>query len=144
MHRLISSVMTGALALVLLGSHPVHAESDHADHDHQTVRISGGRIHPEHVNLGADDALAWANYSSRIARVVFDAEVAERMKCRSATSFTLAGDRLVSRDIQASQFASLCQLAPGEYSYKTELYSGSGSSGFAGVDRTLQGRITVK
>ncbi len=144
MHRLISSVMTGALALVLLGSYPVHAESDHADHDHQTVRISSGRIRPEHMKLGADDALAWANYSSRIARVVFDAEVAKRMKCRSATSFTLAGDRLVSRDIQASQFASLCQLAPGEYSYKTELYSGSGSSGFAGVDRTLQGRITVK
>ena len=96
------------------------------------------------MNLGADDALAWANYSSRIARVVFDAEVAKRMKCRSATSFTLAGDRLISRDIQATQFASLCQLAQGEYAYNVELFAGSGSSGFAGVDRTLQGRITVK
>ena len=144
MHTLISSVMAGALAVVLLGSHPVHAESDHADHDHQTVTISSGRIHPEHVQIGIDDALSWANYSSRIARVVFDAEVAKKMKCRSATSFTLAGENLVSLDIQGSQFASLCQLAPGEYTYSVELYAGFGSSGFAGVERTLEGRITVK
>jgi hypothetical protein len=138
--RLMIAALVAALALPAWGA---RAASDHTDHAHSVIRI-GSRLHPEQAQVSPDDALIWVNYSSRVARVVFAADVAKNLKCESASSFTLDGDRLVSRDIQASQFASLCRLAPGEYTYEIELFSGAGTGGFAEAARKFTGAIQVK
>ena len=112
------------------------------EHRHSSVRISSVRLHPEVQSIQADDALAWINYSRNVARIVFDQSVATKLKCRARSSFTLDGGRLVSAPVQGQQFASLCNLAPGEYDYTVELGSGAGQGG-GGVSRTLKGRVVV-
>ena len=99
---------------------------DHADHRHVTVRISRSHVRPEEARIHADDALAWLNYSGLRARVIFPADVAEKLRCTHRSSFTLAGDRLVSGEIQGTQFASLCRLEPGTYRYEVEFFNGVG------------------
>ncbi len=119
-------------------------EPDHMEHRHSTVRISASRLHPKVQRIHTDDALAWINYSPRSARILFDGSVATKLACRSRASFTIDGDRLVSSRIQGRQFASLCQLAPGEYAYTVELGSSTGEGfGAGGVSRTLKGTIIV-
>lgn len=133
-----------ALSPFLLAPAPAAAEeadSDHAEHRHQLIRIFEGRVRPEVQTIDTDDALGWLNYTSRIARVSFDAEVAKHMTCTSPSGFHLDGPRLVSRDIQSTQFATLCSLAPGEYAYVVTLHSGIGTE--RGPDREIAGKIVV-
>lgn len=121
-----------SLVLALLLATPVaiaRAEppvSDHANHRHVTVRISRSHVRPEEARIHADEALAWLNYSGLRARVIFPADVAEKLRCTSRGSFALAGDRLVSGEIQGTQFASLCRLEPGTYRYEVEFFNGLG------------------
>ena len=105
------------------------------------IRIFEGRVRPEVQTIGSDDALGWLNYTSRIARVSFDKEVGKHLTCTSPGSFRIDGERLVSGQIQATQFATLCNLAPGEYEYQVTLSSGAGTTG--APERTLGGRIVV-
>ena len=44
-------------------------------------------------------------------------------------------------DIQATQFATLCNLAPGEYDYRVTLRSGIGTT--QGGTKTIDGKIVV-
>lgn len=119
------------------------SDTDHIDHEHRFVRIGAASIHPEVSRLAVEDAAGWVNYSSKIARVSFDAEVAKKLTCSSPSGFHLTGDRLESRGIQSMQFASLCRFAPGEYAYRVELFSGVGGAG-RGYDRVIQGRLVVQ
>ena len=55
----------------------------------------------------------------------------------------LTGDLVESGNIEVNGFASLCQLAPGEYEYRVELREGLGLGGtVAPVTRT--GRLVVE
>jgi hypothetical protein len=129
------------LALIFGPSSSFGAEPDHAEHDHQVARILETRVHPKRIEIHSTDAIGWLNYSSKRARISFDAEVVKGMTCRSVGSFHLDGTRLTSSDIQATQFASLCSLAPGEYEYRVELKSGIGGSGSPG--KSFAGKIVV-
>ena len=116
---------------------------DHAKYEHRFVRITSARVHPDPVRLTTDQALAWVNYSPKIARVSFDREVAKKMACRSPGAFRLIGDRLESNDIQGRQFASLCKLAPGEYTYRVALFDSYGAV-VSPPARMLEGTIVVE
>ena len=129
------------LALTFGPSSSFGAVPDHAEHDHRMARILETRVHPKTIEIHSTDAIGWLNYSSKRARISFDAEVAKSMTCRSIGSFRLDGSRLTSNDIQATQFASLCSLAPGEYEYRVELKSGIGGSGIS--SKSFAGKIVV-
>ncbi len=135
-----SILVTGAL-LTTAPAASAEDPVDHIEHRHRSVRISLGRIHPEVLRIQPDAALVWINYSSRVARVSFDKSVAAKLKCNSRSAFGISGDRLLSSRIQGSQFASICNLSPGEYAYRVDLYSRAG----AGVsDRSFEGKIVVE
>jgi hypothetical protein len=137
---LLAAGVAGTLALAA----PARAEdSDHIDHEHRLVRIGSTSLHPPTLKLHAGDAFGWLNYSSEIARVSFDAGVADKMLCKERTSFRLGGDRIESGDVQARQFVSLCSLAPGSYPYRVDLRAGAGGSG-GGPVRTLDGTLVVE
>ncbi len=114
---------------------------DHFEHKHRSVRISSGRIHPKVLQTHSNDALVWINYSSRVARVSFDKSVAAKLKCNSRSAFGITGDRLLSSPIQGSRFVSICNLSPGEYAYRVDLYSRAGD---AVSNRSFEGKIVVE
>lgn len=140
MTRRLAWLLALPLALAPLSA---FAQSDHGDHDHGVARILETRVKPEVIEIHSDDAISWLNYSSQRARVSFDAEVAKSLTCTSKGSFHLDGARLTSKDIQATQFASLCNLAPGEYEYRVDLSPGVGGSGGASPSKSFTGRIVV-
>ena len=115
-------------------------ESDHVEHEQTSIRITNGRLHPEVARSKVTDALSWLNYSSRTARVSFDKSVATKLKCTHKPSFQLDGDRLISPKIEGLQFASLCQLDPGEYDYHVVLYTGQGPI----PDREFEGKLIIE
>ena len=130
-------------ALIFGPSSSLGAEPDHAEHNHRMARILETHVHPKVIEIHSADAIGWVNYSNQRARISFDAEVAKNLTCRSKGTFHLDGPRLSSNDIQSSQFASLCSLAPGEYEYRVELRSGIGGSGGSGFGKSFTGRIIV-
>ena len=140
--RPLAAFLVAALALAVAAPGTAEEEVDHADHEHQFVRIFEGRVRPGTLVMHSDDAIGWLNYTARIAQVSFDREVAKHLTCHSQGSFHLDGERLVSGDIQATQFATLCNLAPGEYEYRVTLRSGAGTT--RGGEKVLEGRIRVE
>jgi hypothetical protein len=120
-----------------------HDEDDHAHAPTVFVSIQQGHVRPEEQKITAGEAFGWRNYTSKIARVSFDKDVAKHLTCKSQGTFRLAGDRLESGDIQAQQFATLCSLAPGAYDYKVELRSGIGGGG-GDTGKVFTGRIIVE
>ena len=135
--------LSAAALVALFAAGPLVAEdSDHAEHRHQMIRIFEGRVRPAVQTMKTTDALGWLNYTSRIARVSFAKDVAKKLTCTSPGSFRLDGERLISGDIQATQFATLCSLAPGEYDYRVTLRSGIGTG--QGGEKTIDGKIVVQ
>jgi len=116
----------------------------HVADEHHYIRITDGGLHPDVLHLESESAVGWMNYSSLIARVSFDKEVAKRITCRAATGFQVTGERLTSPGIQAMQFASLCDFAPGEYTYRVELFPGMGTHQGSARHRTFEGEIVVE
>ena len=142
MNRSIANVSV-LLAMLLCSTIAAAKEPDHADHEHRFVRITSSKIRPATQQIHSTDAIGWVNYSSKIARISFDREVGKHLACTSRGSFRLTGDRLESGDIQARQFASLCRLAPGEYAYRVDLHTGSGSSSAGIPSKSFEGNIVV-
>ena len=140
-HMYRRAVWLVSLALVFGPSSALGAEANHGDKDHKVARILETRVRPKTLKIHSTDAIGWLNYSSKRARISFDAEVAKSMVCRSVSTFRLDGDRVVSSDIQATQFASLCSLAPGEYEYRVDLRAGIGGS--PGPGKSFAGKIIV-
>ncbi len=132
--------LAGARAVVAQ-EHPGH-EWDHDELEHQYVRITDAGLRPETSTLAATEAVGWLNYSRMVARVSFPADVAKKMICTSDGGFRSIGERIVSPDIQATQFASLCRLQPGTYPYEVTLAPGIGSS--SRPPRTFEGRLLVR
>ena len=119
------------------------AAPDHAELDHVFVRITDAGLRPPAQSLAANQAIGFLNSSSQVVRISFDKAVVTRIKCRSASSFQVEGERLASGRIQGSQFASLCSLAPGSYPYRVDLQSGAGT-GPELVVRSFEGKLSVK
>jgi plastocyanin len=130
-----------ALALVLVTCMALLVGAAHADSSHRFVRITSGGLQPATLHLSPGERIGWVNYSSHIARVSFEREVARQLVCTEEGSFRMTGARLESKGIQATQFASLCELAPGSYVYRVDLHAGAGSG--AGQQRSLEGRVVV-
>ena len=143
------ALVVGALALALLvtpGGNPAAAEEARPDHihlGHRLVPIMPGSLYPKVQRIHASDAFGWLNYTTRVARVSFDKEVAARLTCKSPSGFHLTGERFESRDIPSGGFTSLCNLAPGEYDYRVELRSGLWERA-DGVPEVLEGRLVVE
>jgi hypothetical protein len=116
---------------------------DHAELDHVYVRITDAGLRPPGQTLAANQAIGFLNSSSQVVRVSFPAAVAKRIKCRSASSVQVEGERLASGRIQGAQFASLCSLAPGSYPYRADLQQGAGTGGEL-VLRSFEGTLTVR
>ena len=129
------------MALVLTGCLAISIGAADADSSHRFVRITPGGLQPATLHLSSGERIGWINYSSHIARVSFDREVARQLVCTEEGSFRATGARLESHGIQATQFASLCELVPGSYLYRVELRSGAGAG--AGPHRSLEGRVVV-
>jgi len=116
----------------------------HVADEHHYIRITDGAVHPKVLRLESESAVGWMNYSSLIARVSFDKEVAKKLTCRAASGFRLTNGRLTSPGIQSMQFASLCDFAAGEYTYRVELFPGIGTNQGSLGNRTFEGRIVVE
>jgi len=127
---------------------PAAAESPPWDHhvadEHHYIRITDGGLHPKVLRLESEAAVGWMNYSSLIARVSFDKEVAKHLTCRAASGFSITNGHLASPGIQSMQFASLCDFAPGEYTYRVELFPGIGTTQGSLGNRTFEGKIVVE
>lgn len=138
-------IMIVAAAALLVASAGVGraSDADHIEHRHRSVRIGAGSLHPRVQHVDEHEAIGWLNYSGRIARVSFEADVATKMFCTAVTGFRVTGPRLESPGIQARQFAAVCRLEPGEYAYRVELYDGASASG-RGYGRTLEGKLIVE
>jgi len=117
-------------------------DPDHAGIRHRVVPITAQRLNPDLQRIDVGDAFGWLNYSTMVARVSFDREVVDRLTCRSASKFRIAGNRFESGDIQSGEFTALCSLAPGEYDYRVELHA----SDWTGAEAELvthDGKIIV-
>lgn len=104
------------------------AESGHAGREHRSVQIATSGILPERLLLDPDDAVAWSNYSERVAVVVFDENVTEHLLCEGPSNFLVRQGRLSSAPIGRNEFASVCRFEPGTYRYRVELLSEAGAS----------------
>jgi hypothetical protein len=140
-----SLVGTAAFVAFLLAAALGRADAapDHAELDHVYVRITDAGLRPPAQVLAANQAVGFLNSSSAVVRVSFAASVARQIKCRSASSFQVEGERLASARIQGLQFASLCSLAPGSYPYRVELQQGAGTGGEQ-LLRSFEGTLTVR
>ena len=139
------SVVLAFGTVLLLASVSARAEepTELGEMPHVYITILQGKLKPEVQKLTPNDAVGWLNYTDKIARISFDKEVAKRMVCKKEGSFKLTGDRLESTNIQAQQFATLCVLSKGEYSYKVDLFSGAGGSS-SNVPTTREGKLIVE
>jgi hypothetical protein len=91
--------------------------------------------------MESGEAIAWGNYSSKHARIAFGREVAKRIVCDAPGGFHLSDAALESNELRARQFASLCRLQPGEYSYRVLLYGAT--RGWI-ESKGMAGRIVVR
>lgn len=114
--------------------------TDHDDHAHHFVRITDDRLNPRVVEMRTGDAIAWANYTRKKARISFDREVAKRIICERPGSFVLTDRALESQELRGLQFASLCKLTPGEYEYEVDLH---GVTPGHVPSKGLKGRVVV-
>ena len=112
----------------------VSALPDHAGHETRIVGISAGALLPTVKQIESGDAFGWLNYSTQIASISFDRSVAAQMTCRGPSPFELQSDRLRAASVASGGYATLCNLAPGEYDYEVEL---------VGKGKVLLGKIVV-
>lgn len=112
----------------------VAALPDHAGHETRIVGISAGALLPTIKQIDQSDAFGWLNYSTQVASISFDRSVAAQMTCRGPSPFELQSDRLRAPSVASGGYATLCNLAPGEYDYEVEL---------VGKGKVLLGKIVV-
>ena len=109
---------------------------------HKVVLITADSLNPATVELTPGQLIAWISYSPSESTVVFERDVAKSMICHSRVNFSFEEGELRSTPISAGEFASFCELKPGNYRYKVVR---SGASDPPGTDagRMLEGEIVV-
>ena len=151
----------GLLAAALLLAGPALAEEDRASQprvealevlpqldpsyqmsSHKVVLITADSLNPATVRLTPGQLIAWISYSPSASTVVFERGVAKSMICHSRVNFSFEEGELRSTPINAGEFASFCELKPGNYRYKVVRSDASDPPG-ADAGRTLEGEIVV-
>ena len=109
---------------------------------HKVVLITADSLNPATVRLTPGQLIAWISYSPSASTVVFERGVAKSMICHSRVNFSFEEGELRSTPINAGEFASFCELKPGNYRYKV-VRSGASDPLGADAGRTLEGEIVV-
>ena len=109
---------------------------------HKVVLITADSLNPATVRLTPGQLIAWISYSPSEATVVFERGVAKSMICHSRVNFSFEEGELRSTPINAGEFASFCELKPGNYRYKV-VRSDASDSPPADAGQTLEGEIVV-
>ena len=109
---------------------------------HKVVLITADSLNPATVRLTPGQLIAWISYSPSESTVVFERGVAKSMICHSRVNFSFEEGELRSAPINAGEFASFCELKPGNYRYKV-VRSNAADSSPADAGQTLEGEIVV-
>jgi hypothetical protein len=146
--------------LLLLDRIPVLAAEEgleaHSKHNIQTITLDGNDVRPAQASLDHGDVLAFANYSARPVRVIFTepANLKDKVRCGLVQGnekhapagpwalFTWENEKL-SATVPPGQFASVCSLEPGSYTF-TATSIETGAQGGAGTKLPGKGQIVVK
>jgi hypothetical protein len=129
-----------AIAIAISAARAQEQPPDHEHPTHGLIRITRAGVEPAVTRITPDDEVVFLNYSSRIATITFPAGTAEKIRCRTRTSFELIDGLLKAEYVREGTFASLCSFAPGEYAYQVELKT---APGVAESDRMLAGKLVV-
>lgn len=95
-------------------------------HTHRVVLITADALSPASIELEPGQLVAWISYAPGRSTVVFEREVARSMVCHKRVNFEFEQGELRSAPIEAGEFASFCELAPGRYRYQVERSAASG------------------
>jgi len=109
---------------------------------HKVVLITADSLNPAKVELAQGQLIAWISYSPSESTVVFERSVAKSMICHSRVNFFFDEGELRSVPIRTGEFASFCQLKPGNYRYKV-LRSNTSDTDRADASETLEGEIII-
>jgi hypothetical protein len=115
--RRVGSLVAITLA-VCVAPISVLADESHAKRGHHVITVDSIAVHPQKLEITADQVVVWANYSGRTIHVKFPAEVAGAFTCAVRPSFYRSATGILSRPINSLEFALPCSLKPGEYEYR--------------------------
>ena len=154
-----SSIRIALALLVAVGVGSAVAENEdldaHAKANTRTVTLDGTDVRPSTTTMNHSDVVSFLNYSTHPIRVTFTepSDLEKKIRCglvhgqekgSRATPwaiFTWQGGKLVG-NVPPGQFASVCSLDPGTYTFITESV-GPRTRDVAGVLPT-KGRIEVE
>jgi len=113
---------------VALGAGEVEVVPDHADSEMTVIGITPRKLFSSVEIIDAEDSFGWINYSNTEVSITFDdPDIVSKMRCRSRDPFRVEARHLSAPRIPAGGFATLCQLARGEYTYRVTLADTSAS-----------------
>ena len=144
--------------LLLLATTPALAAEDadsHAAAPRRTVTIGRDRLHPPDLKMTAADVLEFQNFTGRAQTVRFiePEDQVDKIRCgllgkdsahRATVLFSWDYKRRLSATILPGQFATVCSLAPGSYSYLIEAAGSARAGTGAGHKLAPKGTITVE
>jgi hypothetical protein len=156
MHAIVSVF---ALLLVLDTTPMLAAEEGleaHSKHNIQTITLDGNDVRPSQASLSHGDVLAFANYSAHPVRVIFTepADLKDKIRCSLVRGtekhapeapwalFSWENEKL-SATVPPGQFASVCSLEPGSYTF-TATSIETAAQGGPGTKLPGKGQIVVK
>jgi plastocyanin len=112
-----------------------HEDSDaHAKATTRTITLDGNDIRPSTLTMDHGDVVSFVNYSTNPVQVTFTepSDLEKKIRCglvhgqeKGAPAapwalFTFKDGKLVG-NVPPGQFASVCSLEPGRYSFTTEI-----------------------
>jgi hypothetical protein len=122
------AVRRGPLFLCVAASAALAAGGPDAKRTSHTVFVDRGLVEPTVLHVDSDDVIGFSNDSDATAQIVFDADVADKVRCLDVPpSFYRDGTGdLVSRPIGSLEFPLPCPLPSGEYRYRVRFSYGVG------------------
>jgi hypothetical protein len=147
---------TALVVMLLTLALPAYAaDEDHAGGSHKTISFGRSRLVPSDLTMAASDVLVFENFTTRPATVRFlspDNQV-DKIRCEAVGKGKATGQlalfswdykkRLVAT-IAPGRFASLCSLAPGQYTYLVGPTLNVGAGTGVGHNLEMKGTITVQ
>ena len=144
--------LTLAVAPLALAEH--EALEAHARGTTKTVTLDNQDVHPSSLQMQHGDVISFLNYSTHPVRVTFTdpKDLEKRIRCglvhaaKTAPAapwalFTWEDGKLVG-NVPPGQFASVCSLEPGAYSFTAEIIGVKTSEGSSLLPH--KGNIEVK
>lgn len=119
-------IQLGILISLLSTFAPACASNPSAVNSQKVVQINEMKLTPEVVQLsGSKNSIAWTNWSSSWARVVFPGGMTSAFTCTDLRpQFAFTGDRIQSINASGDNMdlVTPCPLKPGSYEYEVWLY----------------------